>query len=133
MTRWLDPHPVNIPASSADVSTRLSASLNLSRLIAQTLPRRGINSPEEAEAFLHPDAIPPTPFPNIEPAVKRIVSEFLAVVGKIRQRIIDLADHKILAIIQACDGLGLGSHTPKLFGFSPVRQLLSLVKTFNLP
>ncbi len=61
MTRWLDPHPVNIPASFAD--------LNLPPLIAQTLLRRGINSPEEALAFLHPDAIPSTPFPEIEKAV----------------------------------------------------------------
>lgn len=66
MTRWLDPHPVEIPASFAD--------LNLAPLIAQTLLRRGIRSPEEAEAFLHPDAIPSTPFPNIESAVERIQS-----------------------------------------------------------
>ncbi len=65
MTRWLDPHPVNIPASFAD--------LNLPPFIAQTLVRRGINSPEEAEAFLHPDALPSTPYPNIEPAVERIL------------------------------------------------------------
>lgn len=64
MTRWLDPHPVQIPASFAD--------LNLPPLIAQTLLRRGINSPEEAEAFLHPDAISSTLFPNISPAVERI-------------------------------------------------------------
>ncbi|NOT04347.1 MAG: single-stranded-DNA-specific exonuclease RecJ [Anaerolineales bacterium] len=64
MTRWLDPHPVNIPASFAD--------LNLPPLIAQTLLRRGISSPVEAEAFLHPDATPSTPFPNIESAVERI-------------------------------------------------------------
>src|SRR3990172_2993954 len=72
MTRWLDPHPVNVPASFADASTRLSASLNLHPLVAQTLLRRGISSPEEAEAFLHPDAIPPSIFPNIESAVERI-------------------------------------------------------------
>ena len=42
MTRWLDPHPVYADSLS---------SLNLSPLIAQTLLRRGINSPEEAEAF----------------------------------------------------------------------------------
>ena len=42
MTRWLDPHPVQIPASFAD--------LNLPPLIAQTLLRRGINSPEEARS-----------------------------------------------------------------------------------
>ena len=64
MTRWLDPSPVNVPASFAD--------LNLPPFIAQTLVRRGINSPEEAEAFLHPDALPSTPYPNIEPAVERI-------------------------------------------------------------
>jgi single-stranded-DNA-specific exonuclease len=64
MTRWLDPHPVDIPASFAD--------LGLPPLIAQTLLRRGINSPVEVEAFLHPDKIPPAPFPNIEPAVERI-------------------------------------------------------------
>jgi len=66
MTRWLDPHPVNIPASFAD--------LNLPPFIEQILLRRGISSPEEADAFLHPDAIPSTPFPNIESAIERIQS-----------------------------------------------------------
>ncbi|MBI5352290.1 MAG: single-stranded-DNA-specific exonuclease RecJ [Chloroflexi bacterium] len=61
MTRWLDPHPVEIPASFS--------TLNLPPLIAQTLLRRGISSPEEAEAFLHPETLPPTKFPNIESAV----------------------------------------------------------------
>ncbi len=65
MTRWLDPHPVEIPASFAD--------LGLPPLIAQTLLRRGISSPVEVEAFLHPDATPSTPFPNIESAVDRIL------------------------------------------------------------
>jgi len=60
MTRWLDPHSVN---------TDSLASLNLPPFIAQTLLRRGINSPEAAEAFLHPDATPSTPFPEIEKAV----------------------------------------------------------------
>ncbi|HSB03302.1 MAG TPA: single-stranded-DNA-specific exonuclease RecJ [Anaerolineales bacterium] len=64
MTRWIDPPPVEIPASFADLS--------LPPLLAQTLIRRGIDGPEAARAFLHPDAIPPTPFPNIEPAVERI-------------------------------------------------------------
>ncbi|HSK87051.1 MAG TPA: single-stranded-DNA-specific exonuclease RecJ, partial [Anaerolineales bacterium] len=64
MTRWIDPLPVEIPASFAD--------LNLSPLIAQTLVRRGFDTPETARAFLHPDSIPSTPFPNIEPAVERI-------------------------------------------------------------
>ena len=64
MTRWLDPHPVNIPAQFAD--------LNLPPFIAQTLVRRGITSPQEAQAFLHPDTLPSTPFPNIENAAERI-------------------------------------------------------------
>ena len=66
MIRWLDPHPVEIPASFL--------TLGLPPLIAQTLLRRGINSPVEAEAFLHPEAVPSTPYPNIEPAVERILS-----------------------------------------------------------
>jgi single-stranded-DNA-specific exonuclease len=64
MTRWIEPPPVEIPASFAD--------LNLSPLIAQTLIRRGIDTPEAARTFLRPDALPSTPFPNIEPAVERI-------------------------------------------------------------
>jgi single-stranded-DNA-specific exonuclease len=65
MTRWLDPHPVEIPASFS--------TLELSPFIVQILVRRGINSPEEVEAFLHPDKIPSTSFPNIESAVGRII------------------------------------------------------------
>ncbi len=64
MTRWIDPSPIQIPASFADLS--------LHPLIAQTLVRRGITTPEAAQAFLHPDTLPSTPFPNIEPAVGRI-------------------------------------------------------------
>ena len=64
MTRWLDPHPVEIPASFAG--------LNLPPLVAQTLVRRGFTTLQGAQAFLHPDALPSTPFPNIEPAVERI-------------------------------------------------------------
>lgn len=61
MTRWLDPHPVEIPAS-------LQA-LGLPPLIAQTLLRRGIHSPVEAEAFLYPEKNPPSKFPDIQKAV----------------------------------------------------------------
>src|SRR5690349_19498143 len=64
MTRWIDPPPVEIPASFAD--------LNLPPLIAQTLIRRGINTPESARIFLHPDSLPSAPFPGIEAAVARI-------------------------------------------------------------
>lgn len=64
MTRWLDPSPIEIPDSILE--------LGLPKLIAQTLLRRGINSPEEADAFLHPEKIASTPFPNIESAVEII-------------------------------------------------------------
>lgn len=64
MTRWIDPPPVEIPASFTD--------LGLQPLIAQTLVRRGISTLEAARAFLHPDSIPSTPFPNIGLAVERI-------------------------------------------------------------
>jgi len=64
MTRWLDAQPVEIPASFSD--------LGLPLLIQQTLLRRGINSPEEAEAFLYPEKNPSVQFPNIESAVEII-------------------------------------------------------------
>lgn len=66
MTRWLDPHPVDIPASFQD--------LGLPPLIAQTLLRRGIHSPIEAEAFLYPEKTPPSQFPDIQKAVDIIHS-----------------------------------------------------------
>lgn len=64
MTRWLDPHPAQIPPSLA--------ALGLHPLVAQTLTKRGIQTPDEAEAFLHPERSPSTPFPGLETAVKRI-------------------------------------------------------------
>ncbi len=64
MTRWLDPHPVTVPASFSD--------LGLPPLIAQTLVRRGFSDPAAARAFLHPDALPSTPFPGIDMAVEII-------------------------------------------------------------
>ncbi|MFZ5880896.1 MAG: single-stranded-DNA-specific exonuclease RecJ, partial [Chloroflexota bacterium] len=64
MTRWLDPPPVTVPASFSD--------LGLPPLIAQTLVRRGFSDPAAARAFLHPDALPSTPFPGIETAVETI-------------------------------------------------------------
>lgn len=65
MPRWLDPPPVNVPASFAD--------LGLPPLIAQTLVRRGFGSPAAARAFLHPEDIPPTPFPQAEQAAALIL------------------------------------------------------------
>jgi single-stranded-DNA-specific exonuclease len=64
MTRWLDPPFVEIPASFS--------TLNLPPLIAQTLVRRGITRPEEAEAFLHPEKTPLVPVPGIEQAADLI-------------------------------------------------------------
>lgn len=64
MTRWLDPPPVNVPASFQ--------ALGLPPFIAQTLVRRGIKDLESARSFLHPDALPSTPFPGIEAAVERV-------------------------------------------------------------
>jgi hypothetical protein len=62
---------------------------------------------------------------SIQIAVQGIMAELLAVLGKIRQRVIDLTDQQVLAIIQAADYLGSRSHTPKLICFVPVRQSLS--------
>lgn len=63
MTRWLDPQPVDVSPLSA---------LNLPSLVAQTLLRRGISRPEDAEAFLHPERSASTQFPGIESAVELI-------------------------------------------------------------
>jgi len=60
VTRWLDHPPVDIPASFAD--------LGLSPLLARTLVRRGLTEVSAARAFLHPDELPPTPYPNLESA-----------------------------------------------------------------
>ncbi|MGZ9166556.1 MAG: single-stranded-DNA-specific exonuclease RecJ, partial [Anaerolineales bacterium] len=68
MTRWINPLPVEIPASFAD--------LNLPALLAQTLLRRGFTDVEAARAFLQPDALPSTPFPGIEKAVD-VINKFM--------------------------------------------------------
>ena len=64
MTRWIDPSPIEVPASFAD--------LNLPPLVAQTLVRRGIDTPEAARAFLHPESLQSTPFPGAAKAVEII-------------------------------------------------------------
>ena len=64
MTRWIYPAPVEIPASWTD--------LHLPPLVAETLVRRGIDTPEAAWAFLHPDSLPYTPFPGVAKAVEII-------------------------------------------------------------
>ncbi len=73
MTRWLDPHPVNIPASFSTLRLGSAQALGLPPLIAQTLVRRGIRDLDSVDAFLHPDSIPPVPFPEIEKAVETII------------------------------------------------------------
>jgi single-stranded-DNA-specific exonuclease len=64
VTRWINPPPVKIPAAFAD--------LELPPLIAETLVRRGMDTPEAARGFLHPDSLPSTPFPGIEKAAEII-------------------------------------------------------------
>src|ERR1051326_3309512 len=64
MTRWLDPNPVDV----APLST-----LNLPSLIAQTLIRRGILTPDSARKFLHPEVAPSAQFPDIEKATEIIL------------------------------------------------------------
>ena len=63
MNRWLDP---------PQLDTSPLSTLNLPPLIAQTLIRRRIQTPDSARAFLHPETSLPTPFPDISPAVERI-------------------------------------------------------------
>lgn len=65
MTRWIHPAPIEIPASFN--------ALGLHPLVAQTLLRRGIRQPEEAEAFLNPQKNSPVFFPGIEQAVEIIL------------------------------------------------------------
>jgi single-stranded-DNA-specific exonuclease len=64
MTRWLDPVPVQIPASFAD--------LGLYPLVAQTLLRRGFTTSDTARAFLDPLHSVPVPFPGIDAALEII-------------------------------------------------------------
>jgi len=66
ITRWLEPSPVEIPASFAN--------LNLPPLIAGTLVRRGITTLTDAQAFLDPSARPESSsydLPGMEAAVQR--------------------------------------------------------------
>ncbi len=69
MTRpWLEPAPVSVPAALADA-------VGGHPLIAQTLVRRGITTPEAAAAFLNPAASSPTPaeaLPGLLAAVERL-------------------------------------------------------------
>ncbi|MBI5842178.1 MAG: single-stranded-DNA-specific exonuclease RecJ [Chloroflexi bacterium] len=68
MTRWLNPQPVN---------TDSLESLGLHPLAAQTLIRRGIQTPDSARAFLDPLHSAPTPasaLPGMDSAVERISS-----------------------------------------------------------
>jgi single-stranded-DNA-specific exonuclease len=67
MTRWLDPPQIDVPASLAD--------LNLPPLLARTLAVRGLTDISAARAFLHPDELPPVPYPNLAPASQGGISE----------------------------------------------------------
>jgi single-stranded-DNA-specific exonuclease len=70
MTRWLNPSQIDVPASLAD--------LNLPPLLARTLAVRGLTDIASARAFLHPDELPPTPYPNIESASQGGISEAIS-------------------------------------------------------
>ncbi len=61
MTRWVD-------APELDISPLIN--LNLPRLVAQTLVRRGLSSPASVQAFLNPTDLPITPFPGIDKGVE---------------------------------------------------------------
>jgi hypothetical protein len=43
-------------------------------------------------------------------AVGCIMAELLGRIGKVRQKIIDLADQQLLAVFQAADRVAFGSH-----------------------
>ncbi len=67
MTKWIDPTPVDIPDSLAD--------LDLIPLAKQILVRRGITERAAAQAFLDPDEYVPTDgweLPDLHPAVDRL-------------------------------------------------------------
>ena len=68
MTRWLDPQPL-------DVSPALYDAVGGHPLVAETLVRRGIRTPEAARAFLDPASyIPATPgaLPDLDRAVDHL-------------------------------------------------------------
>ncbi len=67
MTKWIDPTPVEIPESFAE--------LGLHPLAEQTLVRRGITERAAAQAFLDPDEYIPSDgweLPDLHPAVDRL-------------------------------------------------------------
>jgi single-stranded-DNA-specific exonuclease len=68
VTRWLEPEAVEIPASLAE-------EVGGHRLVAKTLVRRGIQTRDEARAFLDPCAYvpaPPTDLPGLDRALARL-------------------------------------------------------------
>jgi single-stranded-DNA-specific exonuclease len=68
MTVWLEPQPVVVSAS-------LQVAVGGHPLIAETLARRGIHTPDAAHAFLDPDAYtvaPPTDLPDLATAIGRL-------------------------------------------------------------
>ena len=65
---WIEPSPAAVPSS-------LKASVGGHPLVAATLVRRGILTPEAARAFLDPSAYAaaePTDFPDLITAVERL-------------------------------------------------------------
>ncbi len=68
MTVWLEPQPVDVPPA-------LQEAVGGHPLVAQTLARRGVLTPDAARAFLDPAAYTPalpTDLPDLEVAVERL-------------------------------------------------------------
>lgn len=66
---WVFPKPISVPLD-------LKLAVGGSSLVAKTLFRRGLSSPEEALAFLDPDCYtpcPPSALPGIDKAADRII------------------------------------------------------------
>jgi single-stranded-DNA-specific exonuclease len=68
MTRWLDPRPIDVPATLRDT-------VGGHPLVAETLARRGILNADAAQAFLDPNAYKPaspTDLPDLSAAASRL-------------------------------------------------------------
>ena len=69
MKSWLEPSPISVP-------DMLAAAAGGHPLVAQTLARRGILDPHQAQAFLDPNSYQPAvpnEFPGMQRAVKRLL------------------------------------------------------------
>jgi single-stranded-DNA-specific exonuclease len=68
MRKWIEPQEVHVPQA-------LQSAVGGHPLVAQTLVRRGLTEPEEAQSFLNPDFYHPAPasdLPNLVKAAERL-------------------------------------------------------------